>query len=139
MNEEQRPLRSLGTEPAEVCMVLTTLDSQVAAEALAHDLLDAHLAACVQMHAVQSAYVWKGERQQCAEHLLLIKTTLARYPALEAFIEERHPYDTPEILCLPVLAGSGPYLAWVAAQTQAQVQAPIRAETHAQIKSATQA
>lgn len=132
MNEEQSPLRNLGTEPAEVCMVMTTLDSQAAAEAMARDLLEARLAACVQMHAVQSFYVWRGERQQSAEHLLLIKTTLARYPALEAFIEERHPYDTPEILCLPVLAGSGPYLAWVAAQTQAH----SPAHTSAQSKSA---
>lgn len=112
-------------------MVLTTLDSQTAAEALAGELLDAHLAACVQMHAVQSFYVWQGERQQNAEQLLLIKTTLARYPALEAFIEARHPYDTPEILCLPVLAGSGPYLAWVAAQTQAQTQAQAQSPTQA--------
>lgn len=127
MNEEQVPIRNLGTEPAEVCLVMTTLDSQTAAEALAGDLLDAHLAACVQMHAVQSFYVWQGERQQGAEHLLLIKTTLARYPALEAFIEERHPYDTPEILCLPVLAGAGPYLAWVVTQTKARTKLQTRA------------
>lgn len=123
MSEEKGPLRTLGADSAEVCMVMTTLDSQAAAERLASELLDAHLAACVQMHAVQSVYVWQGERQQASEHLLLIKTTLARYPALETFIEARHPYDTPEILCLPVLAGAGPYLAWVALQTQAPTQA----------------
>ncbi len=123
MSEEKDPLRTLGADSGEVCVVMTTLDSLAAAEALAGDLLEAHLAACVQMQAVQSFYVWQGERRQTAEHLLLIKTTLARYPALEAFIEARHTYDTPEILCLPVLAGAGPYLAWVAAQTQAPTQA----------------
>lgn len=102
---------------AAFCLIMTTLASQAQAEALARQLVQARLAACVQVQAIKSFYVWK--EQPCAEQewLLLIKTRTALYPALEKFILANHGYETPEVLCVPVTAGAANYLGWVRAQT----------------------
>lgn len=101
-----------------VCMVMTALDSEAAAEALALQLVEARLAACVQVMPVKSFYVWQGESRREAEYLLLVKTRAALYVQVETFILAHHPYDTPEILQLPVVAGSSAYLQWLAASTR---------------------
>lgn len=101
-----------------VCMVMTALDSEAAAEALALQLVEARLAACVQVMPVKSFYVWQGESRRETEYLLLVKTRAALYAQVETFILAHHPYDTPEILRLPVVAGSSAYLQWLAASTQ---------------------
>lgn len=99
-------------------MVMTAMASEVAAEVLAQQLVEAQLAACVQVMPVKSFYVWQGESRKEAEYLLLIKTRAALYAQVETFILARHPYDTPEILQLPVTAGSSAYLQWLGASTQ---------------------
>ena len=99
-------------------MVMTAIDSEAAAEVLAQQLVEAQLAACVQVMPVKSFYVWQGESRKEAEYLLLIKTRAALYAQVEAFILTHHPYDTPEILQVPVTAGSSAYLQWLGASTQ---------------------
>ncbi|MDI1272305.1 divalent-cation tolerance protein CutA [Polaromonas sp.] len=101
-----------------VCMVMAAMDNEAAAEMLAQHLVEARLAACVQVMPVKSFYVWQGESRKDAEFLLLIKTRAALYAQVEAFIITRHPYDTPEILQMPVSAGASAYLQWLDAATQ---------------------
>ena len=101
-----------------VCMVMTAVDSEAAAEELALQLVEAQLAACVQVMPVRSFYVWQGESRREAEYLLLVKTRAALYAQVETFILAHHPYDTPEILQLPVVTGSSAYLQWLVASTR---------------------
>ena len=100
-------------------LVFTNLPDQDSAEALARELVEARLAACVNVLApCQSVYRWQGALESAAEVPLLIKTSSERYAALEAAIRERHPYELPEVIALPVVAGLPDYLAWVAAETR---------------------
>lgn len=96
---------------------MTTTASEADAEALAQAMVQARLAACVQVQAVKSFYVWNEASCATPECLLLIKTRTAQYPALEAFIRARHSYELPEVVQLPITAGAADYLGWVAAQT----------------------
>ncbi|WP_170954683.1 divalent-cation tolerance protein CutA [Polaromonas sp. AER18D-145] len=101
-----------------VCMVMTAVGSEAAADVLAQQLVETQLAACVQVMPVKSFYVWQGESRREAEYLLLVKTRAALYAQVETFILAHHPYDTPEILQLPVLTGSSAYLQWLLASTR---------------------
>ncbi|MFF5334302.1 divalent-cation tolerance protein CutA [Streptomyces sp. NPDC013181] len=104
--------------------VLTTTDSEEKARELARGLVEARLAACVQISApVTSVYRWQNAIEATEEWQLFCKTTAGRYEELEEHIREAHDYDTPEIIALPVLRGSAGYLGWVAAET-APVTAP---------------
>ncbi len=98
-----------------VVLVLTTLPADHAdAAAFAGALIEEHLAACVNVLPVMtSIYRWKGTLEQNREQQLIIKTTADRIVALEAKIRAMHPYDLPELLVIPVRAGSAEYLAWV--------------------------
>ncbi len=99
-------------------LVLTNLPDAASAEALAHALVEARLAACVNMLApCRSVYRWAGAVETAAEVPLLIKTTAERYSDLERLIRERHPYELPEIIAVPITAGLPGYLAWVRDQT----------------------
>ena len=95
-------------------VVLTTLPDEAGAEALARQIVDAGLGACVQLQPIRSVYRWKGETCVEPEWRLVIKTRADRYPALEAFIRARHPYALPQIVMLPITAGAPDYLQWVA-------------------------
>lgn len=95
------------------CVVQTALAREAEAAALARQIVQARLGACVQLQAVRSFYVWQEQAHDEPEWLLSIKTRQALWPQLEAFIRERHPYETPEIIQLPISAGSAAYLAWV--------------------------
>lgn len=101
-------------------LVLTNLPDRAAAERLADILVDNRVAACVNiLGPCRSAYRWQGELQHAEEHPILIKTTQARYPALEAAIRAAHPYELPEIIAVPIERGLPAYLDWVAAATKA--------------------
>ena len=102
----------------EFGIVLTTVATPEDAQRLADGLLEQRLAACVQTLAIQSAYRWKGAVQREPEQLLLIKTRAALYPAVEAHLRAHHPYELPEIVYLPIAAGSPDYLRWLAAETE---------------------
>lgn len=97
------------------CIVMTAASTEDEAEALAAAIVEARLAACVQVQRVRSFYIWEETLHREPEWVLLIKTLAARYPALEAFIRERHSYETPEIVQVPMTAGSPDYLHWLAA------------------------
>lgn len=99
------------------CLVMTTAGTEDEAESLAEAVVEARLAACVQVQRVRSFYAWQGELRREPEWLLLIKTRGIRYAALEAFIRERHSYETPEIVQLPITAGSADYLRWLGANS----------------------
>jgi periplasmic divalent cation tolerance protein len=101
-------------------VVLTNLPSRESAEKLADALIEGRLAACVNILApCRSVYRWKDAIQHDEEHPMLIKTTAAGYTALEAAIRQRHPYELPEIVALPIERGLPAYLAWVQAETGA--------------------
>jgi len=103
-----------------VLLVLTNLPDRPAAEKLADVLVSQGLAACVNVLApCRSVYRWKGALHNDEEVPVLIKTTVARYPALEAAIQANHPYDLPEIVALPVERGLRAYLDWVSEETAA--------------------
>jgi periplasmic divalent cation tolerance protein len=94
----------------------TTTASRAAAQRIAQAVVDRRLAACVQIVGpVESTYRWQGKVATAREWLCLIKTTRARYRELAAAVEALHPYDTPEIVALPIAAGSRRYLDWLAA------------------------
>jgi len=95
-------------------IVLVTTPNEAEAESLAARIVEARLAACVQiLPPMTSVYVWEGKLQKDAEHLLLIKTLPDKYDELEAFIIANHSYDVPEIVAIDAERVSGPYLAWL--------------------------
>jgi periplasmic divalent cation tolerance protein len=94
-------------------LIMTSLDDAHQARQLARGLVEARLAACVQVGAVTSHYRWHGRVEEAQEHLLFVKTAAARAAAVEAFLRERHGYELPEVLSLPITGGSDRYLAWV--------------------------
>lgn len=99
---------------SKVLMVFVTAGTMDEASQLAEHLVREGLAACVNIVGpVRSLYVWEGKLQKDSEYLLLIKTAAEHFPRLEATVRERHSYSVPEILALPVVDGSTPYLDWV--------------------------
>ena len=102
----------------DALIVLTTLPDADAAEALAAQLVERRLVACVNVLApCRSVYRWQGRIEGAEEVPLLMKTSAARYAALEAAIRTHHPYELPEIVAVPVLRGLPAYLDWIAAET----------------------
>ena len=99
------------------CIVISTAPDREEAENLAEGILDNRLAACVQMADIRSFFLWEGAMQKESEVALYIKTTEARYSDLEAYIQEYHSYDVPEIIKLPVTGGLPGYLNWLESTT----------------------
>ncbi|PKO82834.1 MAG: divalent-cation tolerance protein CutA [Betaproteobacteria bacterium HGW-Betaproteobacteria-11] len=106
-------------ETAQTLLVFTQMPDAESAEALGAALIEARLAACVNLlPAVRSIYRWRGRVGQASEVPLLIKTTAARYAALEAFVRAHHPYELPEVVAVPVTHGLAGYLAWIDLETR---------------------
>lgn len=102
----------------ETLLVLTNCPDEETANAIALAVVEAGLAACVNiMPRIQSIYRWQGKVESATEIPLFIKCTVARYPGLEKLLVELHPYKTPEIIALPITQGLPAYLNWVAAET----------------------
>jgi periplasmic divalent cation tolerance protein len=109
-------LPAFAAHPAIV--VLCTCPDEAVAVDIARLLVKEGLAACVNRTApVTSIYQWDGRMCEAQEQLLVIKTTPARYEAVEMRLKALHPYEIPEIIALPVVAGSSQYLAWLNAVT----------------------
>ena len=105
----------------DTLLVITNLPDAESARALATTLVEQRVAACVNVLApCQSIYRWEGKLEEAEEVTLLIKTSAARYAALEEAIRAYHPYELPEIVAVRVEKGLPDYLAWVAASTAAQ-------------------
>jgi len=101
-------------------VVFCTCPDEPTAIDIARVLVTEGLAGCVnRMPAVTSIYRWEGQICEAPEQLLMIKTTAARYEALEMRLKALHPYEIPEIIAVPVVAGSSQYLAWLATATDA--------------------
>ena len=107
------------TQPNDVLLVLTNLPNRDVAEELARVLVEEKVAACVNiLGACTSVYRWQGAVETAGEIPLLIKTTGARYAALETLIRRLHPYELPEIIAVPLAHGLPGYLQWVVGETQ---------------------
>lgn len=95
-------------------IVLTTTSKTEEAESLARKIVEANLAACVQvLPPMKSFYFWEGGIQEDSEHLLLIKTLDEKFDELEKFIKSNHSYDVPEIVALSAEKVSKGYLNWM--------------------------
>ncbi|CAN7369107.1 divalent-cation tolerance protein CutA [Phenylobacterium sp. LjRoot225] len=99
-------------------IVHATAATEAEAESIAEALLADELAACVQIVAIRSRYVWKGEVQREPEQLLLIKTRAVLFEIVRAKIRAMHSYETPEIVALPIVAADADYLSWMAGVTR---------------------
>src|SRR5262245_33743190 len=96
-----------------IVVFMTAANGEEAAR-LADMLVGAHLAACVQiLPEMESVYRWQGKIERQAETLILAKTTKAKFGELEREVRALHSYDTPEIVAVPIVAGSAPYLEWL--------------------------
>lgn len=99
---------------SDFIQVFTTAGSKENAQEIARALVERRLAGCVQIAGpIHSTYWWQGQVEEAEEYLCLIKAGSALYDELEAAIKEIHPYDTPEILAMPVAAGNPDYLQWL--------------------------
>jgi periplasmic divalent cation tolerance protein len=104
---------------AKFVEAITTTDRRAAARRIARALVERRLAACVQIVGpIESTYRWQGRIETTREWLCLIKTTRARWREVVAAVEALHPYDTPELVALPIDAGSRRYLDWLAASVR---------------------
>src|SRR6202522_2851260 len=104
--------------------VQTTTDSRAEAMELSRAAVEARLAACAQVAGpVASTYWWDERLERAEEWLVLLKLPADRYEELAAFIAERHSYDEPEIIALPIVAGSAAYLSWMWEETHRPEQA----------------
>ena len=96
-----------------IVVFLTAANGEEATR-LADLLIGAHLAACVQiLPEMESVYRWQGKVERQAEVLLIAKTTRGKFDELEREVRALHSYDTPEIVAVPIVAGSTPYLEWL--------------------------
>ncbi|MCU7821385.1 divalent-cation tolerance protein CutA [Kitasatospora sp. DSM 101779] len=103
----------------DVLVVTTTHDAEEKARALAGLVVRERLAACAQVYPIGSVYWWEGEVRSASEWRIDFKTTAGLAERLTAFLHEHHGYETPEVVAVPVVAGSDAYLAWVVAETAA--------------------
>lgn len=100
-------------------VVLVTCGSEEEAEKIARSLVEARLAACVNvLSPIRSIYRWEGKIYDEREWLLLVKTRAERFGELEERIRSLHSYSVPEIIGLPVVEGSSPYLDWLKEMTE---------------------
>jgi periplasmic divalent cation tolerance protein len=97
--------------------VTTTTEKREDAERIARSLVETRLAACVQiLGPIESIYRWKGKIETAVEWLCLIKSREENFGAIEHAIRSLHLYETPEIIAVPVAAGSRDYLDWLRGQ-----------------------
>lgn len=106
--------QELGEKVTDKIVVFSTCDSEEQAERIARALVEQRLAACVNIvPGARSIYRWKGQIEDAAEWLLIIKSRRDLMEQLRAAIGKIHSYEVPELLAVPVVDGSESYLAWV--------------------------
>jgi periplasmic divalent cation tolerance protein len=110
----------------DAIIVFITAPNREEASRLAEMLIEARLAACVQiLPGVESVYQWQGNVERQEEVLLTVKTIKSRFEELEREVRSRHSYETPEILSVPVIACSAPYLEWLGGSTESPNQPDV--------------
>jgi periplasmic divalent cation tolerance protein len=103
----------------DAIVVLITVPSLEQAEAIGSALVDLKLAACANIISdVQSIFFWAGKQSAEQEFLILLKTRRTLFDPICEEVQKRHPYTVPEIIALPIVAGSKSYLQWVKDNTQ---------------------
>ena len=106
-------------------VVLTTVADPEQARALARDLVEKRLAACVTIiEGVASIYRWRGAIEEEREILLLVKTTAHGLSRLQTSLQQSHPYEVPEILAVEASSEAAPYLRWLAEETKPSEERP---------------
>jgi periplasmic divalent cation tolerance protein len=109
-------------EMPDAILVVTNVPDTDHAKAIARQLVECRLAACVNiLPGVQSVYQWQGAVEEAGEVTLLIKTVRARYPEVESAIRSAHPYQVPEIVALPIEAGLPAYVDWIVQETRKNI------------------
>jgi len=104
---------------SDAIQISTTTGDRATAERIAAELVDRRLAACVQIGGpISSTYHWKEKIETTEEWICTIKTLAENFSAIEEAICKLHPYDVPEILAVPIIAGSAAYLEWLRSETQ---------------------
>ncbi|MFI4922104.1 MAG: divalent-cation tolerance protein CutA [Burkholderiales bacterium] len=104
---------------SEAILVVTNLPDREAALKLAHKLVEARLAACVNVMAeCTSVYRWKGKIETVQEVPVFIKTLKMHFPRVEQMVRQYHPYELPELIAVPISDGLKAYLDWLAIETQ---------------------
>ncbi|EOD54738.1 divalent-cation tolerance protein CutA [Aeromonas molluscorum 848] len=99
-------------------LLLCTCPSQASADLISEQLLERRLAACInQLAPVRSVYRWQGKIERASEIQLIIKSRISLFADIEQRILALHPYETPELLMLPITGGHTPYLAWLMEET----------------------
>lgn len=100
--------------PSHAVVALCSCPDQAVAEQLAHELVHRKWSACVQiLPSITSIYVWQDNVCQENEVLLVIKTVTETIPAIKDWIVDAHPYDVPELIVMPVIAGAQSYMDWL--------------------------
>ena len=100
--------------PEEYVVVFSTLPADRDAAVLAAALVEARVAACVNiLSPVTSVYRWQDGVETAREHKIVIKTTRSRVPELWEKMRSLHPYDVPEFIVLPIVDGNDAYLSWI--------------------------
>lgn len=102
----------------DVWLIICNCPDSTSADALATSLVEDGVAACVNvMTGCASIYRWRGAVERASEVTILIKTTRGKYAKVESLIRAQHPYEVPEILAIPAVAGLPAYLDWVRGET----------------------
>ena len=102
----------------EIVIAQTTIDNEDQARALARGAVEGKLAAGVHIDGpITAVYWWKNEVETAREWRISYMTTTDRLPQLEAWLSEKHPYEVPQWITLPVTGGSDAYLSWVVEET----------------------
>jgi periplasmic divalent cation tolerance protein len=113
---QQPAPRSGPAASSEHIVVLVSCGGAEQASAIARATVEARVAACAQMLPIRSCYRWQGEVVEEAEVLVLLKTRADRFDEVERVVRSVHDYEIPEIVALPLTAGTADYLAWVDAE-----------------------
>jgi periplasmic divalent cation tolerance protein len=108
----------MGTNPQDIWVVMVAVPNQEEADKIADQAVRSHQAACATViPLVHSTYWWEGKLVREQETMVLLKTTVERFQALQETIKKMHSYKVPEIIALPVMAGLPQYLEWVRNET----------------------
>jgi len=108
------------SELEDAVQVMTTVDNETGAHRIAEHAIRERLAACAQvLGPIRSRFHWQGDVADEEEWLVILKSPRSIYAELERALMEVHPYDVPQILAFPVVAGHTPYLSWLVEETRA--------------------
>jgi len=103
-------------------VVMATCANDKESGKIAALLVEKGLAACVQGSRIQSIFRWQGKMEEAREVQLLIKARLSDFGEIEKLIKEHHSYENPEIIAIPIVAGSQAYLDWIRDETEREIE-----------------